>query len=112
MFPDFKYMMQAGGQDLRKRGRSTLSKTLALQGAANARNSYDIIGDIAIIRLHNVQGESKRIAQATMGIHKNVKAVFAQTSAVCGDFRVRPLEYVAGERKTTTRHRESGCLFS
>jgi tRNA (guanine37-N1)-methyltransferase len=47
-----------------------------------------------------------------MSVHKNVKTVFAQTGAVCGDFRLRKLEYVAGERVTTTVHRESGCLFS
>jgi tRNA (guanine37-N1)-methyltransferase len=46
-----------------------------------------------------------------MNIHKNVKAVFAQTSPVRGDFRLRKLEYIAGEKKTVTVHKESGCLF-
>jgi tRNA (guanine37-N1)-methyltransferase len=47
-----------------------------------------------------------------MSVHKNVKTVLAQTGAVCGDFRLRKLEYVAGKRETVTVHRESGCLFS
>ena len=97
---------------MRKRGKNTLSRTLMLQGAANVCNSYDIIGDIALIRLPSTQGERERIAQAILSIHKNLKTVLAQTGAVGGDFRLRQLEYVAGERKTTTRHRESGCLFS
>jgi tRNA (guanine37-N1)-methyltransferase len=55
---------------------------------------------------------SEKIAEAIMAVHKNVKTVLAQTSAVRGEFRLRSLEYVAGERKTHTVHRESGCLFS
>ena len=105
-------MMHTEGQGLRKRGKNTLSRTLMLQGAANVCNSYDIIGDIALIRLPSTQGESERIAQAILSIHKNLKTVLAQTGAVGGDFRLRQLKYVAGERKTTARHRESGCLFS
>ena len=35
----------------------------------------------------------------------------AQTSPVHGDFRLRKLEYIAGENKTTTVHKESRCLF-
>jgi tRNA (guanine37-N1)-methyltransferase len=104
--------MHAEGQGLRKRGKNTLSKVLMLQGAADVCNSYDIIGDIAIIRLPSTQAESERIAHAILSIHKNLKTVLAQTGAVCGDRRLRQLEHVAGERKTTTRHRESGCLFS
>jgi tRNA (guanine37-N1)-methyltransferase len=38
--------------------------------------------------------------------------VLAQTTPVQGDFRLRGLKYVAGESKTATVHRESGCLFS
>jgi tRNA (guanine37-N1)-methyltransferase len=38
--------------------------------------------------------------------------VLAQTSPVSGDFRLRKLEFIAGENKTSTIHRESKCLFS
>jgi len=38
--------------------------------------------------------------------------VLAQTSPVRGDFRLRKLEYIAGENKAITLHKESGCLFS
>ncbi|MEM1538846.1 MAG: class I SAM-dependent methyltransferase family protein [Candidatus Bathyarchaeia archaeon] len=76
-------------------------------------NSYDIVGDIAIIRLNENSLEyAQLIAKAIMGIHKNVKTVLAQTSPVYGEFRLRKLEYVAGENKTITIHRESGCIFS
>jgi tRNA (guanine37-N1)-methyltransferase len=45
-------------------------------------------------------------------IHKNVKTVLVQTSPVSGNFRLRKLEFIAGENKTSTIHRESECLFS
>jgi tRNA (guanine37-N1)-methyltransferase len=79
----------------------------------NVYNSYDVVGDIAIIRLNE---ESTRfrvaIAEAVMSVHKNVKTVLAQIGAVDGDFRLRRLENIAGENKTMTVHKESGCLFS
>ena len=76
-------------------------------------NSYDIVGDIAIVRLTETsQRHSQAIAKAILEVHKNVKTVLAQNSSVCGDYRLRDLEFIAGEKKTCTIHKESGCLFS
>ena len=74
--------------------------------------SYDIVGDIAIIRVPEpLKERSKIIAEAVMQIHKRIKSVWRQASAVSGDFRLRDLEFVLGERKTETFHREHGCIF-
>ncbi len=97
---------------MRKRSKKTLSKIMSLQGTASVCNSYDIVGDIAIAHLPESEKESQRIAETILSIHKNVKTVLAQSGGVCGEFRLRGLKYVAGENKTTTFHRESGCLFS
>jgi tRNA (guanine37-N1)-methyltransferase len=101
------------GEKLRKRLRKLLSEFLPPDESVYVFNSYDIVGDIAILR---ITGKSRRhsqtIAETIMSIHKNVKTVLVQTSPVRGDFRLRELEYVAGENKTTTIHKESGCLFS
>ena len=76
-------------------------------------NSFDIIGDIAIIKSHNDNDVNAEIvANKIMSIHKGVKSVFVQNGPISGDFRVRTLKLVAGENKTTTRYRESGCVFS
>ncbi|MEM3161616.1 MAG: class I SAM-dependent methyltransferase family protein [Candidatus Bathyarchaeia archaeon] len=76
-------------------------------------NSYDIIGDIAVVHLNE---HSKKygqiIAQAIMKAHHNVKVVLGQISPVHGEFRLRKLEHLAGENRTTTIHRESSCLFA
>jgi len=74
--------------------------------------SYDIVGDIAIIRVPEpLKKRSKIIAEAVMQTHKNIKAVWRQASAVSGDFRLRKLKWVAGENRTETLYKEYGCLF-
>jgi tRNA (guanine37-N1)-methyltransferase len=98
---------------LKKHLKTLLSEILPPTEAACIYNSYDIIGDIAIIRLTEKSAKhSNNIAQAIMTVHKNVKTVLAQTSAVDGEYRLRKMKHVAGEDKTRTAHKESGCLFS
>jgi tRNA (guanine37-N1)-methyltransferase len=95
---------------MRKHLREILSKALPSEDLAYVHNSYDILGDIAILRLTDTSRKhAETVAQAIMDIHKNVKTVFAQTSPVHGDFRLRGLEHIAGEDRTVTVHRESGC---
>ncbi len=93
--------------------RKILAGTLPPDKLGFVHNSYDIVGDIAIIRVPEASRMlCKAIAAAIMAVHRNVKTVLAQTSQVQGDFRLRKLERVAGEDKTVTVHRESECLFS
>jgi tRNA (guanine37-N1)-methyltransferase len=90
-----------------------LSGALSPKELSLVYSSFDIVGDIAIIRLTDASKKNaKRIADAVMNVDKNVKTVLAQTGAVSGDFRLRRLTLVAGENRTRTIHRESGCRFS
>jgi tRNA (guanine37-N1)-methyltransferase len=91
----------------------TFSKTVDSEGSQqDIRSSYDIVGDIAIIRLTKKSIRHRDIiAQTIMNEHKNIETVLTQTGAVCGDFRLRKLEYVAGESRTITVHKEYGCSF-
>jgi len=99
-------------RDLGKRLKDALS-FLPADALASICNSYDMIGDIAIIRLTKQSERFKeKIARAIMQFHGNVRTVLAQMSAIQGDFRLRKLEYVGGEDKTRTIHTESGCWFS
>lgn len=98
--------------NLRKRLKNALSNTLSTSELAHVYSSYDIVGDIAIIRLTDPLRKQKEvIAKTIMDIHKNVRTVLAQTGPIVGDLRLRRLEHVAGENKTTTFHKESGCIF-
>jgi tRNA (guanine37-N1)-methyltransferase len=102
-----------GEHALRKRLRALLARVLFPNELAYICNSYNIIGDIAVIRLpERAKKYGKIIAEAIMQVHKNVGTVLAQTSPIHGGFRLRRLELVAGEAKAVTIHRESGCLFS
>ena len=75
--------------------------------------SYDIIGDIAVVRMPNrFNASSLQVAESIMRIHKQVKTVLRQASGVSGEFRLRKLQWIAGEKKTKTEHREFGCVFN
>ncbi len=56
--------------------------------------------------------DAEKVANQIMALHRNVKTVFAQTSPIRGDFRVRELRLLAGEDKTSTKCKESGCVFA
>ena len=90
-----------------------LSEVISPTELTGVYRSYDIVGDIAIIRLTDASEKyAEKIADAVMSVHRNVKTVLAQKGAVSGEFRLRNLTHVAGENRTTTVHSESGCLFS
>jgi tRNA (guanine37-N1)-methyltransferase len=98
---------------LRKRLGKTLSGVLSSEDLCKVYNSFDVVGDIAIIRLPDAsQSNAQTAAKAIMSRHRNVKTVLLQASPVSGDLRLRRLTHVAGENKTSTVHREFGCSFS
>lgn len=92
--------------------KAILRGKLSSEELALVYKSYDIIGDIAIIRVPDkLLPLNETIAEALMRQHKHVKAVWRQSSPVFGDFRLRKLEWIAGEKKTETVYKEHGCLF-
>ncbi|MBE0520067.1 class I SAM-dependent methyltransferase family protein [Candidatus Bathyarchaeota archaeon] len=98
---------------MKKRLKNRLSQFVSSEELTYIYNSYDVIGDIAIIRVtERSRKYSRIIAETIMNVQRNVKTVLAQTSSVRGDFRLRKLDFIAGQNKTTTVHKESGCLFS
>lgn len=75
--------------------------------------SFDVIGDIAVLEMPQALAKKeRRIAEALLLTHNNVKVVAKKTGAFQGVFRVRPVKVIAGERRTETVHRESGCAFA
>jgi tRNA (guanine37-N1)-methyltransferase len=97
---------------LRRRLREKLSATLSTEQLNKVYDSFDIVGDIAIFKTSNDNpANTQAVANQIMTVHKSVKAVFVQTSPVEGDFRVRALRLAAGENRTVTRYKESGCTF-
>src|SRR4030065_470859 len=75
--------------------------------------SYYIVGDIAVIRVPEaLELRIQTIAEALLKTQKHVKSVLRQISPVAGNFRLRDLAWVAGEKKTKTVYKEFGCLFN
>lgn len=74
--------------------------------------SFDIVGDVAVIKLpESLLDRKGRIGEALMEVHGNLNTVLRQTSPVSGEFRTRDLEVIAGEPKTEAEHKEHGCVF-
>jgi tRNA (guanine37-N1)-methyltransferase len=101
------------GRSLKRKMLELLSGVLSPEELSLVYGSFDIVGDIAIIRLTDASKKNaERIADAVMRVHGNVKTVLAQTGAVGGEFRLRRLTHIVGENRTNTVHKESGSVFS
>jgi tRNA (guanine37-N1)-methyltransferase len=84
-----------------------LSGTLSSDELRSLITSFDIIGDVAIIEIPDKLLKKQRIiAEAVMGVHKNVRVVAKKTGAMTGKYRVRPLKVIAGEKRTETTYSE------
>ncbi len=97
---------------MRKRLRDRLSEVHPKEELGNVYSSFDVIGDIAIIKIPpSNTANAKTIAKQILAVHGNIKTVLTPVTSISGDFRVRVLRLLAGENKTVTTHRESGCSF-
>ncbi len=92
--------------------------TQALQGKLSPEllaivpQAFDTIGDIVIIDIPvQLKPYQNTIGEAILQTQKNVVTVLAKASDISGVFRVRDYDYVAGEHKTQTIHREFGCQY-
>src|ERR1051325_9708188 len=75
-------------------------------------SAFDIVGSIVIIKVpHSLNSKKQIIAETILMNIKSAKSIFAQTSAVQGDYRLRTLEYLAGVNCPTTEYKEHGCRF-
>ncbi len=75
-------------------------------------SGVDVVGDIAIVRLEEFgAGEKRKIARALLEEMKNVAVVMEQVGGVEGEFRLRKLRHLAGEKRALTVHKENGCAF-
>jgi tRNA (guanine37-N1)-methyltransferase len=92
--------------------KQVLGSILTQEETAQVYSAFDQIGDIVIIKIPDeLMPKKMLIANAILANVKTAKAVFAQVSAVKGDFRLRELEFVAGENRTITEYKEHGCRF-
>ncbi|MDK2892828.1 class I SAM-dependent methyltransferase family protein [Methanohalophilus sp.] len=72
--------------------------------------SFEIVGDIAII--DSDEPEAEKVARALLKFRPQLKAVLGEGPAIEGEFRVRPMRFIAGEKHTETIHKDHGCLYA
>lgn len=77
----------------------------------NLPTSYDIIGDIALIKIdQSLEKYNSLVGNAILKANKNIKTV-CNKKPVSGELRTREIEVIAGEKKTETIHKEFGLKF-
>ena len=92
--------------------KQVLGSVLTPDESAQVYSAFDQIGDIVIIKIpDSLMAKKEVIAKAILANVKTAKSVFAQTSAVRGDYRVRDLELLAGENRTIAEYKEHACRF-
>jgi len=75
--------------------------------------SYDIIGNIAILKFHNNVKREEKLEQARQILKANphIKTVLEKVEKVKGRLRTIKTKFLAGEKNFVTVHKEGGCLF-
>lgn len=75
-------------------------------------SSFDVIGDIIIIKIPDeLEGKKEIIANTLINNIKTVNTVFQQISSVQGEYRTRKLCFLTGNNKSNTEYKEHGCIF-
>lgn len=91
--------------------RDRLRDDLADEELEHLRTSFDIVGDIAIIKVpEELEHRKDVIADAVLEQHGNVNTVIRKTGERSGEYRTADYEMLRGD-STETMHREHGCRF-
>ena len=92
--------------------KKALASILTENESQQLISAFDQIGSIIIVRIpDSLISKKKIIGETLLEQVKTTKSVFFQSSPVEGDFRTRNLELLAGDDKTETEYKESGCRF-
>jgi tRNA (guanine37-N1)-methyltransferase len=74
-------------------------------------SSFDVVGDIAVLKIpEDLKAYRDAIADAILRWNRRIRVV-AQDRGVGGDLRVRRIEVIGGEPRTTTTHIEHSLRY-
>jgi tRNA (guanine37-N1)-methyltransferase len=92
--------------------KAVLRSVLTDEEIQHLSSSFDVIGDIAIIKIPSeLSRKESLIGGELLQKVKNVVTVLKQESDVKGEYRVREVSVIAGKEKYETVYRENGVLF-
>jgi tRNA (guanine37-N1)-methyltransferase len=74
--------------------------------------AFDIIGDIIILEIpKELKPHQNIVGEAILQTHRNIKTVLSKVGDISGIFRIRNYDFIAGEHRTSTLHKEFGCTY-
>ncbi|MFN4336035.1 MAG: class I SAM-dependent methyltransferase [Candidatus Nitrosocaldus sp.] len=92
--------------------KEVLKGVLSEEEIKHLYSSFDVIGEIAIIKIPDELVEKRHeIGNAILRSVKHVKSVYMQVSPVKDVYRVREVECIAGIDDPLTIYKEYGCIF-
>ncbi len=92
--------------------KDALRGSLSEQEIAILSSSFDVVGDIAIVKVPpELRIKEKLISDQILAKMKSVKTVLKQETPVGGEFRTRVVSFIGGEEKFETIYKESGLVF-
>jgi tRNA (guanine37-N1)-methyltransferase len=104
-------LKELGGTELTARAFTILERRKSIEDIIGFKPSYEVVGDIAVLTEAVPAEEEEHVADALMGLYRNIKVVAKRISAVEGVYRTRRLAVLAGENRTETTHTENACRF-
>ncbi|HUV02066.1 MAG TPA: class I SAM-dependent methyltransferase family protein [Desulfobacteria bacterium] len=102
---------ELGGTELTTREFALVERRKSIENILGFKPSYEVVGDIAVLTEAVPAEEEEHVADALMGLYRNIKVVAKRISAVEGVYRTRRLAVLAGENRTETTHTENECRF-
>jgi len=91
---------------------SVLQDKLPPHLLASLPHAIDFIGTIAVVEIPPKLNNYKRVVgEAILAMNRRLRTVLAKASPVCGIYRVRAFEVIAGVEETETVHKEYDCIF-
>jgi len=92
--------------------KESLKNDLKKEELELVRNSYDVIGNIAILEVSDkLKDKEKLIANRILESNNNIKTVLKKEGIHKGKFRLQDYRFLAGENKTETTYKENNCRF-
>lgn len=92
--------------------KEVLAGKLSQEELTKLVRSFDIIGDIAIIRIPpELEEKQALIGEAVLQMNKHVRVVARRDGSYQGEYRTQPLHIIAGEQRKQTEYKEWGVRF-
>jgi tRNA (guanine37-N1)-methyltransferase len=93
--------------------KGLMKDDLTAEQLALLKRSFDQIGTIAQLEIpKGLESKEKLIAQKILKTYKNIKTVAKKEDITKGEFRIRPVKILAGEKSTITMHKENGIYMN